>query len=71
MNITNVATPNIDDTPISCHNKYVTTIVCRGLIQKKCIKNSALSNRFTSFDNKLTTRPTDVSPNDVLLSRKA
>lgn len=34
MNISNAPTPNIDDTPTSCHKKYVTTIVSRGPIHK-------------------------------------
>jgi len=71
MTISNTATPIIDDTPISCHKKYVTTIDCKGPIHKKCINMNAISNRFTSFDNKFTTWPTVVSPKDVLLNRNA
>lgn len=50
--------------------KYVATIVCKGLIQKKCKNNNAESSRFTSFDNRFTTCPTVVPLKDVLLNRK-
>lgn len=34
MTKSNVATPIIDDTPISCHKKYVIKSVCKGPIHK-------------------------------------
>lgn len=34
ITISNIATPIIDDTPISCHKKYVTKIVCKGPIHR-------------------------------------
>lgn len=54
MNINNAATPNIDDAPTSCHKKYPMTNVCKGPINKNSMLNIAVSNRFTSFDNKFT-----------------
>lgn len=55
MNPNKANIPISDETPISCHKKYVTTIVSKGPIHKKCRKNIAISKRFTSFDNKFTT----------------
>lgn len=51
----NVATPNNDETPISSHTKYVTTIALKGPIHKNCIKGIAASNLLTSLDSKFTT----------------
>lgn len=67
----NAAIPNNDETPISCHRKYVTTIALKGPTHKNCIKCIAISNLLTSFDIKFTTWPTVVSPRDVLLNRNA
>lgn len=44
-------TPINDANPISCHIKYVITIVCNGLIHIECMPINEL-NLFTSFDNK-------------------
>jgi len=66
-----VAIPSNDDTPISRHNKYVTITVCKGPIHKKCRNVNAMSNRFTSFDNKLITWPIVVSPRAAWLRRNA
>lgn len=65
------ATPTKDDGPISCHKKYVTTLVPSGPIHKNWTNLIAISNLFTSFDNKFTTWPTVVSPREVLLNLKA
>lgn len=71
MNIKHAANPTIDDTPTSCHIKYVATIVCTGLIHKKCKNINAESNLFTSFDKRFTTWPIVVLPRAFLLNRKA
>lgn len=48
--MSNVATPNTDDAPTSCHKKYVTTIVSKGPVHRKGTYKRDMSNRFTSLD---------------------
>jgi len=57
IKINNVITPSTDDTPTSCHKKYIVTIVCNGPIHKNGIYKYDISNRCTSFDMRFTIWP--------------
>lgn len=46
---------------VSCHKMYVATIVMSGDVQSGCNTSDTISNRFTSFDNKLASFPGAVS----------
>lgn len=71
MNIKNVIMPNNEDTPISRHKKNMTKIVSKGPIHKAGKNFIAMSNRFTSFVNKVATWPIVVSMREDLLNRNA
>lgn len=58
--MSNVATPNTDDTPTSCHKKYVTTTVSIGPTHRKGTYKSDMSNRFTSLDIRFIILPAEV-----------
>lgn len=71
INIENVTIPNNEDTPISRHKKNVTKIVSKGPIHKAGKNFTAISNRFTSFVNKVAIWPIVVSTREDLLNRNA
>lgn len=56
--------------PISCHNNVPMIKVAKGAVHIAFKNNDTKSNRFTSFDSKLTTFPGAVSPSAVWESRK-
>lgn len=57
--------------PISFHSKIATASDKSGPIHIELINNVTHSNRLTSFDNRFTTLPGDVSPSAVCDKRKA
>lgn len=57
--------PTSPAAPAALHIRQPTINVSNGATHSVLKKNDAQSNRFTSFDNKLTTFPGDVSPSAV------
>lgn len=67
----NVDTPITDDTPTSCHIKYVAIIITNGPVHRNGKYKSVRSNRLTSFDIKFTICPVKVWSRESVLSRRA
>ena len=63
--------PIIPGTPDSFHNRIETKMVNNGAVHNELKYAGRKSNRFTSFDNKLTIFPGAVSPSAVCESRSA
>lgn len=71
IKIKRIATPTTDETPISCHSKYVINIDWNGATHKWFIEVIQFINLFMSFDNRFAILPTEIFSREVLLSRKA
>lgn len=66
-----IAIPIKPATPISFHSKQATMNESNGANHIEFKHRDTHSKRFTSFDNKLTTLPGDVSPNAFCDKRRA